>query len=138
MATLTLMHWLLIANFGLMLVLTASLVAFRRQQVREAKRLDSAMTAINQAQGALTKSTVGMGRRLKQLHARVQDAERRVSLPAADDASFAQATRLVGLGATVNDLVDNCGVPRGEAELLVTLKKRQAASAANSQSSATH
>lgn len=129
MASLSLMHGLLIANLGLFMVLAGLLWSVRRQQVRESRRLDTAVQAIQQAQAALTKSTVGMGRRIKQLDGRVQDAERRVVLPATDEATFMQASRLVGLGATASDLVESCGVPRGEAELIVSLRRQGPAAA---------
>lgn len=124
MASLSLMHWLLIGNIGLLMVVGVILWSLHRQQSRESRRLDQALQSIQQAQSSLTKSTVGMGRRLKQLDGRVQHAERRVVLPDADEATFAQASRLVGLGATASDLVDSCGVPRGEAELIVSLKRQ--------------
>lgn len=126
MASLSLMHWLLIGNIGLVSVVGILLWSLWRQQQREAARLDEALNQLQQAQSGLSKSTIGMGRRLKQLDTRVQDAERRVVLPDTDDATFAQAARLVSLGATANDLVDNCGVPRGEAELIVSLRRQAA------------
>lgn len=124
MASLSLMHGLLIGNMGLLLLVGGMLWSLYRQQARESRRLDQAIQLIQQSQSALTKSTVGMGRRLKQLDGRVQHAERRVVLPDADEATFAQASRLVGLGASASDLVDSCGVPRGEAELIVSLKRQ--------------
>lgn len=124
MPSLSLMHWLLIGNIALLLLVGGLLWSLRRQQLREAQRLDHALAAMQQAQSGLSKSTVGMGRRLKQLEGRLQQTERRSVLPDTDDDTFAQASRLIGLGATANDLVDNCGVPRGEAELMVSLKRQ--------------
>lgn len=124
MATLSLMHWLLVGNIGLLMLVGAMLWSLRRQQVREAQRLDEALAVMQQAQSGLSKSTVGMGRRLKQLEGRLQQTERRAALSDTDDDTFAQASRLVSLGATASDLVDNCGVPRGEAELMVSLKRQ--------------
>lgn len=124
MPSLSLMHWLLVGNIALLLLVGGLLWSLRSKQLREAQRLDHALAAMQQAQSGLSKSTVGMGRRLKQLEGRLQQTERRSVLPDTDDDTFAQASRLIGLGATANDLVDNCGVPRGEAELMVSLKRQ--------------
>ena len=123
MASLSLMHWLLIGNMGLMLLVGGFLWSIRRQQVKESQRVDSAVNDLQQAHEAMSKSTIGMGRKLRQLDGRMQQAERRVVLPTTDEATYHQASRLVGLGATASDLVDNCGMARGEAELLVSLKR---------------
>ncbi len=124
MASLSLMHGLLIGNIALLLLVGLMMWSMRRQQQRESQRLEQVIASLQQSQSSLTKSTVGMGRRIKQLDGRVQQTERRVVLPDTDEATFAQAARLVGLGASASDLVDSCGVPRGEAELIVSLKRQ--------------
>ena len=126
MASLSLMHWLLIGNMGLLLLVGAFMWSLKRQQNQDASRLDQAVGSLQQAHQAMSKSTIGMGRKLKQMDGRLQQAERKVVLPTADEATFLQASRLVGLGATASDLVDSCGVARGEAELIVSLKRQTA------------
>ncbi|MAY14654.1 MULTISPECIES: DUF2802 domain-containing protein [Oceanospirillaceae] len=126
MASLSLMHWLLIGNMGLLLLVGAFMWSLKRQQNQDASRLDQAVGSLQQAHQAMSKSTIGMGRKLKQMDGRLQQAERKVVLPTTDEATFLQASRLVGLGATASDLVDSCGVARGEAELIVSLKRQTA------------
>lgn len=126
MASLSLMHWLLIGNMALLLLVGAFMWSLNRQQNRDANRLDQAIGSLQQAHQAMSKSTIGMGRKLKQMDGRLQHTERKVVLPTTDEATFQQASRLVGLGATASDLVDSCGVARGEAELIVSLKRQAA------------
>ena len=126
MASLSLMHWLLMGNMGLLLLVGAFMWSLKRQQNQDANRLDQAVGSLQQAHQAMSKSTIGMGRKLKQMDGRLQQAERKVVLPTTDEATFLQASRLVGLGATASDLVDSCGVARGEAELIVSLKRQTA------------
>jgi hypothetical protein len=126
MASLSLMHWLLIGNMGLLLLVGAFMWSLKRQQNQDASRLGQAVGSLQQAHQAMSKSTIGMGRKLKQMDGRLQQAERKVVLPTTDEATFLQASRLVGLGATASDLVDSCGVARGEAELIVSLKRQTA------------
>ena len=61
MPSLSLMHWLLVGNIALLLLVGGLLWSLRRQQLREAQRLDHALAAMQQAQSGLSKSTVGMG-----------------------------------------------------------------------------
>ena len=90
----------------------------------DTQRFEQHISALEQSSGAMSKSTIGIGRRVKQLETRLQQAERHAVMPGSEDARFEQASRLVGMGATANDLVDNCGVARGEAELLVSLRRQ--------------
>jgi len=41
--------------------------------------------------------------------------------------SYDEASRLVDLGADIDDLMNTCGISRPEAELVSALRKRQAA-----------
>jgi len=124
MASLTLVHWLLIGNFFMLVVVGAFMWSLRRQQLSEQLRVNGSLSSLDEANQAVSKSAIGMGRRIKQLEARLQKAERKVLLPDGDDATFAQASRLAGLGASATELVDSCGMARGEAELLVSLKRQ--------------
>ena len=124
MASLTLVHWLLIGNMALLAVVGIFMWSLRRQQLLEQARVNESLLALDEANQAVNRSAIGMGRRIKQIEARFQKVEQKAVLPNADDATFEQASRLVGLGATAAELVDNCGMARGEAELLVSLKRQ--------------
>ncbi|KZZ49062.1 MAG: DUF2802 domain-containing protein [Saccharospirillaceae bacterium] len=124
MASLTLVHWLLIGNLALLVVVGGFMWSLWRQQQLEQVRVNESLVALDEASQAVSRSTIGMGRRIKQIESRFQKVEQKAVLPNADDATFEQASRLVGLGATAAELVDNCGMARGEAELLVSLKRQ--------------
>lgn len=122
MLTLSLVHWLIISNAALLITLAVVVLSMHRQQSQHIKRLQKTLLDVQQTQDAMTQSTLGMGRRIQQINENQQQAEQRILLPHADEAVLTQAARLVELGATVSELVESCGVPRAEAELLVSLK----------------
>jgi len=124
MASLTLVHWLLIGNFAMLLLVGSFLWSLRRQQIQEHTRVNATLMALDEANQGLSRSAIGMGRRIKQIEARFQKVEKKALLPTTDDSTFEQASRLVGLGASAAELVDSCGMARGEAELLVSLKRQ--------------
>ena len=126
MPTLTLVHWLLIGNFTVLLAAAGFIVALRKQQSRETQQLEDKIFQLQQGQEAISKSAIGLGRRMKQVEARAAAADKRPA-SAAPDARFEQASRLAGMGASADDLIDSLGVARAEAELLVSM--RQSASA---------
>ena len=125
MPTLTLVHWLLIGNFTVLLAAAGFIVALRKQQSRETQQLEDKILQLQQGQEAISKSAIGLGRRMKQVEAKAAAVDKRPA--AAPDARFEQASRLAGMGASADDLIDSLGVARAEAELLVSM--RQSASA---------
>lgn len=80
---------------------------------------------LNQNHAALNQSLVGMGKKMKQMSVRLAEAEQRAVLAPVEEASFQQASRLVSLGASARDLIENCGMGRAEAELMVSMRRRQ-------------
>lgn len=100
-----------------------TLRSLRSTHQQDIQMLEERNQQLQQAQQSLTKSTIGMGRRIKELEAKLQQVHRNVALPNVDDDVFEQASRLISLGATADDLVESCGMARGEAELLVSLKR---------------
>ena len=124
MITLSLVHWLLLGNLSMMFIVGGLMWSLRRQQLHDGSQYQTQIAALKQAHSAVSKSAIVMGRRLKQLEGRVHQAEHSAVMPNIDEAKFAQASRLVKLGASASDLVDSCGVARGEAELLVSMKRR--------------
>lgn len=124
MSSLTLVHWLLIGNFAMLLVVGSFLWSLRRQQLQEQSRVNATLSALDEANQGLSRSAIGMGRRIKQVEARFQKVEKKAMLPHTDNNTFEQASRLVSLGATAAELIDSCGMARGEAELMVSLKRQ--------------
>ncbi|MBK1872078.1 MULTISPECIES: DUF2802 domain-containing protein [Marinobacter] len=79
---------------------------------------------------ATASGSMGVGQRLvaceRQLHElRITMDEMRQNDPLR--ISYDEASRLVDLGADIDDLMNTCGISRPEAELVSALKKRQAA-----------
>ncbi|KEF31955.1 MAG: DUF2802 domain-containing protein [Gammaproteobacteria bacterium] len=79
---------------------------------------------------ATTSGSMGVGQRLvaceRQLHElRTMLDEMRQNDPLR--ISYDEASRLVDLGAEIDDLMNTCGISRPEAELVSALRKRQAA-----------
>lgn len=122
MLTLSLVHWLIISNAVMLVALAVVVLRMQAQQKQNLSKMNAAISEIQQAQTSITQSTLGMGRRIQQINENQQQAEQRVLLPHADEAMLTQAARLVQLGASASELVENCGVPRAEAELLVSLR----------------
>lgn len=121
-----LLHGLVLSNAVLLLLCVGLgwlLRSLRQSHQRDVRMLEEHNAQLQQAQQSLSKSTIGMGRRIKELEAKLQQVQRSVALPNVDDDVFEQASRLISLGATADDLVESCGMARGEAELLVSLKR---------------
>ena len=125
MPSLSLVQWLLVGNIALLVIVGFFLFSLLRQQHQQGRRIQERIGTLENTQLAINKTAVGVGRRLKQFESRLQQVQRSASLPGTDDATFAQASRLVNLGANATELMENCGMARGEAELLVSLKRAE-------------
>lgn len=97
--------------------------AVRRQRRNERRRFDE-LHRIESDVAALCSAATGVGERL----VRVEDLVRRLTerhdqleLRAGTDRHYGQAIRLVQGGAGADELIANCGLTRGEADLIVML-----------------
>lgn len=124
MPTLTLVHWLLIGNFSVLLIAAGFIVALIRQQSKETQLLEQQIQQLQQGQDAISKSAIGLGRRMKQVEVRAATAEKQRPAVSEVDSRFEQASRLAGMGASADDLIDSLGVARAEAELMVSMRQR--------------
>lgn len=97
-------------------LLQAERDAVRDQRIRElAKRLDTYLTG-----------SIRMGEELQELRRTVAPLPDKLSQMEQRDPSslsFTQAARLVGMGASVEDLTQSCGLSRAEAELVAKLNE---------------
>jgi hypothetical protein len=97
-------------------LLQAERDAARDQRLRElGKRLDAYLTG-----------SIRMGEELQELRRTVAPLPDKVSQMEQRDPSslsFTQAARLVGMGASVDDLTHSCGLSRAEAELVAKLNQ---------------
>ncbi|GAA6146565.1 DUF2802 domain-containing protein [Thalassolituus maritimus] len=124
MPTLTLVHWLLIGNFSVLLIAAGFIVALIRQQSKETQLLEQQIQQLQQGQDAISKSAIGLGRRMKQVEVKAAAAEKQRPAVSEVDNRFEQASRLAGMGASADDLIDSLGVARAEAELMVSMRQR--------------
>lgn len=105
-------------------------VASRRQKraVRELREAlaerDHDIAAVQGDLAALTKASLGAGDHLMQVEHRVRrlsERQNQTEMRAVGDRPYQQAIQLVQNGADADELVRQCGMTRGEADLIVML-----------------
>ncbi|WP_231867957.1 DUF2802 domain-containing protein [Neptuniibacter marinus] len=120
------MSWLSIASLIVAMGASAAcFVLFRRLQQHE-RRHQALINVLRNEIQAMTNSSIGMGRRLIGVEQKLNlTADKQLELENRDPTALAynQATRLMEMGADVDDLVQNCGIGRPEAELMALLHK---------------
>jgi hypothetical protein len=120
--------WVL-TTFALSLVLIQGIIQGR--QIRQLRAsLKSRCDTLGRELHATASGSMGVGQRVvvceRQLHElRTTMDEMRQNDPLR--ISYDEASRLVDLGADIDDLMNTCGISRPEAELVSALRKRQAA-----------
>ncbi len=118
--------YLFIALAALALVLAAAaLLLVLRLQSSVADRLHR-LQALHSDVRALTSAAVGVGERVHQIERRQRQlTERQDRLDLSDGANqpYEQAIRLVHKGANADEIVEICGLSRGEAELIGMLHR---------------
>lgn len=73
---------------------------------------------------ALCKASVGAGDhlvRLEQQVRRLTERQEQIEMRSAGDRPYTQAIQMVQRGADISELIDQCGLTRGEAELIAML-----------------
>lgn len=101
------------------------------QHSRTCRKIDeqhAAMRRLQQDVHALCVGALNLGRHIDALEQRIRRlAERQDQLEMRDpmEQSYAHAIRLAQKGVNVNDLVENCGLARAEAELLLRVHRAQ-------------
>lgn len=81
---------------------------------------------LEQELGALCSASVGAGEHVVKLEQQVQrivERQNQLEMRAATDRPYSQASQLVDKGADIDELIDTCGLTRGEAELLVMMRR---------------
>ncbi len=112
---------LLVAVFGMLLLST------RRTLRRQALLLKSVKNDLR----ALCSSAVGVGERVGRLEGRLRQlSERQDQLDLREPSAqpYQQAIKLVHNGADVDEIVEACGLSRGEAELVMMMHRLDEAS----------
>jgi hypothetical protein len=88
--------------------------------------LQQRIQQLEQELGALCSASVGAGEHVVKLEQQVQritERQNQLELRAASERPYSQASQLVNRGADINELMETCGLTRGEAELLVMMQR---------------
>ena len=114
---------------ALSLVLVQGLILGR--QVRSLKAsLKERCDTLGRELHATTSGSMGVGQRLVACERQLHELRTTLGGMRQNDPlriSYDEASRLVDLGADIDDLMNTCGISRPEAELVSALRKRQAA-----------
>ena len=126
LSSMSMVHWLLVSNSMLLVATVVGFVLVKRKYQNDLLSWQQQTQKLRHDFEAMSKSTFGMGRCVKKLEQRLIENERKPALASSDEALYQQAQRLVGMGASADDLVSSCGVARAEAELLVSMNRQAA------------
>jgi len=111
------------------LIHSVALWRVKRNHEEVADILQDAQRRIEQMEqelGALCSAAVGAGEhvvKLEQKVKRIIERQNLLELRASSDRPYNQASQLVHRGADIKELVDTCGLTRGEAELMVMMHR---------------
>ncbi|KAF1053984.1 MAG: hypothetical protein GAK43_01115 [Stenotrophomonas maltophilia] len=100
------------------------------QQAKHIATLEQRLKEVAKRIESYQHINVRMGEELRELHKQLSTLpERLTRLEQRDPASlsFSQAARLAGMGASVADLTQSCGLSQAEAELVARLHRSSAA-----------
>jgi hypothetical protein len=122
-------QWLMVAAAALALIAVAGVMAWRLAVARQ----DAILRTLQNDMRALCNAAVGMGDRVNQMERRLRQlSERQEALGLRQDQlnqedpearSYTQAIKLAHKGAGVDDLIEVCGLSRGEAELVAMMHR---------------
>lgn len=90
------------------------------------KDLRQRIKQLEQELGALCNASVRAGEhvvRLEQQVQRIVERQNQLELRSGGDRPYSQASQLVNRGADIDELMNTCGLTRGEAELLVMMQR---------------
>lgn len=121
--------WLMAVLALVALIALAGIAAQRRTAARQ----DATLRSLQNDLRALCNAAVGMGDRVNQMERRLrQVAERQEALGLRQEQlnqedpearSYTQAIKMAHKGAAVDDLIEVCGLSRGEAELVAMMHR---------------
>jgi len=120
-----------LTGFACMLVFyqTYALHFARRKSMAQEdteQELQRRIQSLEQELGALCSASVGAGEHVVKLEQQVQritERQDQLELRTTGERPYDQASQLVNKGADIEDLMDSCGLTRGEAELLVMMQR---------------
>ncbi|TCK18816.1 uncharacterized protein DUF2802 [Thiogranum longum] len=131
--TTLILSFLVVGLLGCILLQVITVFQLRGEQTEIREQHASARERIRQLEqelGALCNASVGAGEhvlRLEHQMQRIIERQNDLEMRAVGERPYNQASQLVNKGADIEELVDTCGLTRGEAELLVMMQRRGAA-----------
>jgi len=111
----------------LTVIFAAYVVLLRISMSKQAAKHSESIKTINQELQAVSNGSMGIGRKLMLLEkqiAELQNSQEEMLRNDPNRVSYTEATRLVELGANVEDLMNSCGISRPEAELVTALSHK--------------
>jgi len=92
----------------------------------DGRDLRERLQQLEQEIGALCSASMGAGEhvvRLEQQVQRIVERQNQLDMRVNVERPYSQASQLVDRGANIEELVETCGLTRGEAELLVMMQR---------------
>lgn len=124
----------MVGMVGMSLILSVAQMLKTRSDKKRIIALESTLSELQNNFNALCSGSVGVGKRISRLESKTrQQAERqsRLEHKAPDLQNYGNAARLANKGADMDELIDHCGLSRGEAELILFLNTQQQAQASH-------
>ncbi|GLP94949.1 DUF2802 domain-containing protein [Paraferrimonas sedimenticola] len=125
--------WLIVIGF---IGFAFGLVLMQRQLAQQNKRLNQQQKLLDDyemQQGLLKQEiqelrsgTLGVGRRLQELQQGIVEQQQQLEEVSQQDPQaklYARASKMVALGASLDEIIAECEIPRAEAELLLRLNQ---------------
>lgn len=118
-----------VLSLAVLLALASLGAAYRLYLVRQTdqtslRHLSERIRRLEKDMAALCRASAGEGRRVIGIQQQVEGLAKRqdiLELSANSERPYSRASRLAQEGASIDDLIEFCGVTRAEAELLVML-----------------
>ncbi|MBL1378361.1 DUF2802 domain-containing protein [Zobellella iuensis] len=126
----------ILAMAALMLAMVALLVAWMMWRLcqRKLEAMSRLMRELTRTRESYRKqleelqaANIGLGKRVAELHRQLgllQEQQQELALKDPQSKLYSRATRMVQLGADVEEIMAECEMPRAEAELLLSLHRK--------------
>jgi len=108
-------------------IFAAYVIFLRVSMSKQAAKHSESVKVIHQELQAVSNGSMGVGRKLMLLEKQIAELKNSQEEMLRNDpnrVSYTEATRLVELGADVEDLMNSCGISRPEAELVTALSHK--------------
>ncbi|MFP2770576.1 DUF2802 domain-containing protein [Oceanisphaera sp. KMM 10153] len=126
----------ILAIVALMLAMTALLVSWSmwRQSQRKLEAMSRLMRELTRTRDSYRKqieelqaANIGLGNKVSDLHrqqGQLSEQQQELALKDPQGKLYSRATRMVQLGADIDEIMAECEMPRAEAELLISLHRQ--------------